>query len=163
MQGKLPVFEIQYLIYVRAYVVIGDIGAIFHTCTSPYLSRCYRDHILDLYESISCEVLQGPYLRFIRAHILRCVTGNISQICTSPYLARCYRNHISDLYESVSCEMLKGPSLIFVRGHILRSVKKEPYFRTVQQFLFQLCKRRCLKCRKASTLTGCQATHISVV
>ena len=44
---------------------------------------------------------------------------------------------------------------------------KEPYLRTVQQFVFQLCKRRCLWCRKACTYLAvrrptsrlCKAVH----
>ena len=97
--------------------------------------RCYRDRILDLYESISCEVLQGSYLRFIRAHILRGATGNISYICTSPYLARYYRDRVSDLYEPILCEVLQEPYLRFVQVHILRDVKGTiPYICTRAYF-----------------------------
>ena len=123
MQRKLPMYEKQYLIQVRPLVFIGDIRATFYTCRSPYFQRRYSSHhTLALYESISCEVLQGPYLRFVWVHTLRGVTGTISQICMSPYLARCYRDHISDLYESMPCEVLQGPYLRFVWVHILRGV-----------------------------------------
>ena len=127
MQGKLPIYEIHYLIYVRAHVLFGDIGATFYTCTSPYLQRRYsKHHTLALYESISCEVLQGPSLaRCYRVHSLRVVTRSMScELLHGPYLGSCYRVHIlHDVTGSVSCMMLKGPSLIFVRVHILGGAK----------------------------------------
>jgi len=76
----------------------GVTGTISYFCTSPYIAKCYRDHILFLYESIHCEVLQGPYHIFVRVHTLRGVTGTISYFCTSSYIASCDRDHILFLY-----------------------------------------------------------------